>query len=107
MKRCAVVLLAVLAAPSVVLALDPGVRIRDGFNDIDVNYLPVPCVMDFNCDGKKDLLLGEAITAGTDYGKVRFYPNTNADANPMFNGWSYVQYVTIGGGFDIYLEGSS
>jgi len=41
--------------------------------------------VDWNNDGKKDLLTGEY------NGTVRVYLNTGTDANPAFNGYSFVQ----------------
>lgn len=107
MKYRTVFVLALLLVPCSVLALDPGTKIQDGFVDIDATYRSVPFVMDYDCDGKKDLLVGEHITAATDYGKVRVYINQFADAAPLFSGWSYAQYVSGGNSIDIYLSGSS
>jgi hypothetical protein len=107
MKYRVVLFLGLLLVPRWVLALDPGTKIRDGFVDIDILYQAVPAVLDYNGDGNKDLLIGEHITAATDYGKVRVYLNTNTDDNPLFSGWSYAQYTTVGGSYDIYLEGYS
>lgn len=41
--------------------------------------------MDWNNDGKKDLITGEH------YGTVRIYLNTNTDESPIFQGYSYLQ----------------
>ena len=41
--------------------------------------------MDWNEDGRKDLILGE------NDGHVRIYLNTNTDVDPQFSGYSYVQ----------------
>ena len=41
--------------------------------------------MDWNEDGKKDLIVGEGD------GHVRIYLNTNTDADPVFSGFSYLQ----------------
>ena len=45
-----------------------------------------PCVMDWDYDGVKDLLLGEFTN-----GRIRFYKNVGANNNPVFNTWSYLQ----------------
>jgi hypothetical protein len=100
-------LVAVLLVPCWVLALDPGTKIADGFADINVSYRSVPFVVDYDCDGKKDLLVGEHILSGTDYGRVRVYLNQWADQAPLFSGWSYAQYMSGGNPFDIHLSGSS
>ncbi len=41
--------------------------------------------MDWDNDGKKDLLTGEK------YGYIRIYLNTGTDANPQFSGYTYLQ----------------
>lgn len=45
-----------------------------------------PCVMDWDYDGLKDLLLGEFT-----YGRIRFYKNVGSNDNPVFTSWSYLQ----------------
>lgn len=45
-----------------------------------------PCVMDWDDDGLKDLLLGEF-----SYGRIRFYKNVGTNSNPVFTSWSYLQ----------------
>lgn len=41
--------------------------------------------MDYNNDGKKDIVVGEGA------GRIRVYLNTNTDADPQFGNFSYVQ----------------
>jgi hypothetical protein len=96
-----------LLVPCSLPALDPGTRIRDGFVDIDVTYHSAPLVTDYNCDGKKDLLVGEHITAATDSGKIRVYLNINTDDAPLFSGWSYARYTSGANSYDIALPGGS
>ncbi len=62
---------------------------------VELGY-SMPFVVDWNNDGKKDLLVGQK--SG---GKVRLYLNEGTDANPSFNGFSYLQ----AGGSDISLPG--
>lgn len=45
--------------------------------------------MDWNNDGKKDLLTGE------NSGNIRIYLNTNTDADPAFNGFTYLQLAGV------------
>jgi hypothetical protein len=57
------------------------VYLQDGVSVLDPGSTVSPCVIDFNRDGKKDLLVGET------YGNVFFYENKGTDAAPAFNGW--------------------
>jgi len=45
-----------------------------------------PFMVDWNCDGRQDLLLGQY-----DSGKIRFYANTGADSNPVFGDYVFLQ----------------
>ena len=45
-----------------------------------------PCVMDWDGDGLKDLLLGEFTQ-----GRVRLYPNVGTNDEPEFQTWSYLE----------------
>jgi hypothetical protein len=45
-----------------------------------------PFVVDWNGDGKQDLLLGQY-----DGGKVRFYANIGEDSAPVFGDFEYLQ----------------
>lgn len=50
--------------------------------------------MDWNEDGKKDLITGES------HGYIRIFLNVNTDADPKFNGYSYLKegaYPYVGG----------
>jgi hypothetical protein len=75
--------------------LEAGVRIEAGGAPIDsaIGHL-VPCVADWDGDGKKDLLVGQF-----EGGKVRFYRNTGTDAAPAFGEFEYLK----AGGKDISL----
>lgn len=54
--------------------------------NIDVGYYGAPCIVDWNGDGLKDLLLGQF-----DSGKIRFYPNTGTNQAPIFTTFSFLQ----------------
>jgi len=56
------------------------VFLKEMFSDIDVGSRASPTVVDWNRDGKKDLLVGET------YGNVFFFENIGTDSNPQFNG---------------------
>jgi len=61
---------------------------------IDVGYYGAPCVVDWDGDGLKDLILGEF-----SYGKIRFYHNSDSNDSPVLTGFTYLQ----SGGVDITL----
>jgi hypothetical protein len=67
-----------LAAP--VLVLDGKQPI-----DVDVGHA-TPYVVDWDGDGKKDLLVGQF-----GEGKLRIYLNKGTDAEPRFDGFTYLQ----------------
>ncbi len=69
-----------------------GVRLEANGQPIDgeVGHL-VPCVTDWNNDGKKDLVVGQWQFGG---GKIALYLNTGADAAPVF---SKPEYLKAGG----------
>jgi hypothetical protein len=66
--------------------LGPGVRVAaDGEAiDVEIGHL-VPCAMDWNADGKKDLVVGQF--SG---GKIRLYLNHGTDASPVFKDYSFL-----------------
>jgi len=65
--------------------LHPAAAIYDGANPIDVGDGAVPIVIDWNNDGKKDLLVG----AGS--GEIWLYLNQNTDVDPLFNGYTPIE----------------
>ncbi len=68
-------------------AMREGVKIEaDGkVIDIERGHL-VPCVSDWNNDGKKDLIVGQL--SG---GKVRLYLNQGTDSAPVFKDFGYLK----------------
>ena len=76
--------------------LAPGVRLQaDGKDiDIEIGHL-VPCVADWNGDGRKDLLLGQFKEGG-----IRFYPNVGRDDRPEFKAFEFL----AAGGAPIRLD---
>jgi hypothetical protein len=64
----------------------PGVKVEADGNAIDIRigHL-VPCVMDWNADGKKDLVVGQF--SG---GKIRLYLNHGTDKSPVFKDYSFL-----------------
>lgn len=53
---------------------------------IDVDYYGAPCVVDWDGDGLKDLIMGQFY-----YGNIRFYQNEGTNADPVFNSYSLLQ----------------
>ncbi len=47
---------------------------------IDVGYYAAPCVVDWDLDGLKDLILGQF-----SYGYIYFYKNVGTNNAPVFN----------------------
>jgi translation initiation factor RLI1 len=80
-----VVLFAIFSLPSFA-AMRKGVKLKANGKTIDINigHL-VPCVTDWNNDGKKDLIVGQF--SG---GKIRLYLNYGTDSNPEFKDFSYL-----------------
>ncbi len=73
----------------------PGVKIEADGKPIKLDVAhPVPCVADWNGDGKKDLLVG--LSAG---GRIVLFLNQGTDNAPVFKNFTYLQ----AGGKDISL----
>jgi len=61
--------------------------------NLDVGSRASPVAVDWDQDGKKDLLIGET------YGSIRFYPNVGTDAAPVFT--SYFSVMAGGSNIDV------
>ena len=53
---------------------------------IDVGYYGSPCIVDWDGDGLKDLVMGQFTN-----GKIRFYANSGSNDSPVFTDFSYIQ----------------
>lgn len=53
---------------------------------IDVGSYAAPLAVDWDGDGKKDLICGQF-----DYGRIRFYPNVGTNSDPLFNDFDYLR----------------
>ena len=78
--------------------LQPAVTLAVGANAIDLGDYAIPCVADWNGDGRKDLLVGYR-TAD----KVALYLNRGTDAAPVFTNFTHLQV----GGQDIAVPSYS
>ena len=76
-------------APAALLNLGPEQIVLAGGEDLIVPGYSVPCFMDFDSDGLKDLLVGEG-GSGFD-GKIRVYLNRGIATTPQFSDFGYVQ----------------
>ena len=61
-------------------------RVQDGGSDLRVDYNASPTTADWNNDGAKDLIVGEA-----DGGQIRLYLNQGTDLNPVFSGYTEIE----------------
>jgi len=52
---------------------------------IDVGYYAAPCVVDWDGDGLKDLVLGQFAS-----GNIRFYKNEGTNSAPIFNSYTLI-----------------
>ena len=79
-------LCSVLLCSAALADLRPGVKLKaDGkVIDVEVGHL-VPCVMDWNGDGKRDLIVGQFSK-----GKIRLYLNHGTDGSPVFKEYSFL-----------------
>ena len=82
------------------LVLGPGELVQANGVDIDVLGYSVPSFVDWDNDGKKDLVIGEG--SGTYTGKVRVYLNVGTGSNPQFSNYFYAQ----SNGVDLTCPGS-
>jgi hypothetical protein len=56
------------------------VFLKDGGSNLNAGGTASPTVVDWNLDGKKDLIIG------VDMGDLHFFQNQGTDASPVFNG---------------------
>ena len=61
--------------------LEPGALLCDGNDFLSVRTMSAPSVIDWNADGKKDLLVGQF-----DSGNVWLFLNKGTDQKPVFKG---------------------
>src|ERR1035437_2930775 len=100
-QKLAVALLTLIFAPGLCQVVNaqqiqfrPGELLQAASQALRVSSYAIPCVADWNGDGRKDLPVGYQ-TAG----KIALYLNTGSDSNPVFTTSVNLQ----AGGVDIYL----
>jgi len=76
----AVVFLCFGVSHAALLGLEEAVNIRDGSGYLNVGDRSATLVIDWNNDGKKDLVVGDG------YGYVWLYLNQGTNIDPVFNG---------------------
>lgn len=98
-----VVLACLLPAATTAWAEAPGLEspllLESGGVPLDAGTYATPTVVDWNNDGRRDLLIGQHESEG----KIRLYLNSGTDAAPAFSGWSYLQSM----GTDIITPGGT
>jgi hypothetical protein len=80
---------AVTQAQTNPLACEAGVMLRANNVIIDAGTYTGPTVVDWNNDGKKDLLVASKTDAYE--GKVFLYLNVGTDASPSFSGYTILE----------------
>ncbi len=70
-----------------------GTFIQNNQSDLVANNWSVPLVLDWNSDGKKDLLIGNRSydKQNGSKGYISFFENKGTDSSPIFNGSVYVK----------------
>lgn len=77
--------------------LESGVKIKDGAVNLKLYWETNPCMVDWNNDGAKDLIVGELMN-----GWITLFLNQGTNLNPVFNGGAKIESngtpitVTIG-----------
>lgn len=79
------------------ILFQPATNLYAGATPLVIGSYAIPCVADWNGDGRKDLLVGYRTTD-----KIALYLNVGGDANPVFTTFTNLQ----AGGADIYVEGA-
>ncbi len=66
--------------------LEPGVYVSSNGKPLTVNYFTAPSMIDWNNDGRKDLLVGQFTS-----GNVWLFLNQGTDAQPVFGAGQLVR----------------
>jgi hypothetical protein len=84
LATAAVLLLSLSAAAAGELAEPVAVEVAGQAIDMEHGGHAAPAVVDFDHDGRKDLLVGEIYD-----GRLRVYRNTGSNAQPKFEGYEW------------------
>jgi hypothetical protein len=71
--------------------------LQDGLEDLCVGKWSSPACVDWNRDGRKDLIVGDG------YGKIVYFENKGADEAPLFDGSVYLSDQS-GEPLDVYIS---
>ena len=74
------------AVSAAIPELEEGVYIRSGSGPLAADYVPTPSVIDWNNDGKEDLLVGQFSN-----GNIWLFLNQGTDAQPAFGSGQRLQ----------------
>jgi len=66
--------------------LETGMMIQDGPSPLSVDRHSSPCIVDWNNDGRKDVVISQFY-----YGYVWLFLNQGTDLNPVFSGGSQIK----------------
>ena len=80
-------------------SFDDGGTIKCAGSEINVAH-GCPCVVDWDGDGIKDLLLGQFFDDDGNSGKIRLYLNSGTNSAPILTSYSFLQ----AGGSDISVS---
>ena len=83
--RAVVLLLLIRVTYSAPVQFGQRTWVMNGAARLDVGTYSAPLMTDWNCDGKKDLLVGQF-----ELGRIRFYPNIGTNDAPLFDGFAYL-----------------
>ena len=92
-RSLCILLIGTAGALAAIPELEEGVYIQSSGSPLTVKTHTTPSVIDWNSDGKKDLLVGQF-----DKGYIWWFPNRGTDAQPVFAGGQQLlvngQYIT-------------
>jgi hypothetical protein len=82
--------LSALVTSAAIPELEPGVYVQTTNGPLTVNYYTAPSAIDWNNDGRKDLLVGQFTS-----GNIWLFLNQGTDARPIFGKGQQVKSGTL------------